>query len=246
MMGRLRSFWALCVAIFTAATAPSPGRALQPPPLDSIRDLPLRTYPVSGPSPLIALVMTGDGNWAPFVSGVARALVAQGIPVVGLASRTYLSRPRTPAELTSDMVRVLRHHTRLWGADRVLIVGYSRGADFAPFLINRMPADLRAQVAGVGLFSPTRRASFEFHLTDLVRYTPRPTDRPAIPEVTALTPLPVVCVYGTRDADTLCPLLPEGAATLQAEDAGHRLQDPDRLVRFLLDTIRREPDAGER
>ena len=244
-MGRLRSIGAIGAALFTTATAPSQGRALQAPLPEAVRDLPLRAFG-SGPSPIMALVMSGDGNWAPFVSGVARALVAEGIPVVGLASRAYLSRPRTPAELTSDMVRVLRTYTRLWGAERILIVGYSRGADFAPFLLNRMPPDLRAQVVGVGLLSPTRRASFEFHLTDLVRYTERSSDRPAVPEVEALAPLPVLCVYGTRDADALCPLLPEGAATVQAEDAGHRLQNPGGLVRLLLDTVVPASDAGGR
>jgi pimeloyl-ACP methyl ester carboxylesterase len=234
-----RAIVVACVmaAAVLAVGFPAQARALQPALPEEVRDLPLRVLPTATPSPVIALVMSGDGNWASFITGLADGLVAQGIPVVGLESRAYLAREKTPEVLTADMVRVLRTYIRLWGAERILIVGYSRGADFAPFLVNRLPADLRARVVGVGLFSPTRRASFTFHLTDLVRYTPRDSDLPAVPEVVALAPLRVLCVYGARDADTLCPLLPDGVATIRAEDSGHRLPNPARLARILFDAV---------
>jgi type IV secretory pathway VirJ component len=214
----------------------APLRAQPRPPLaEAVKDLPLRVLPAPSPSPVLALVMSGDGNWAHFIADMADALVARGIPVVGLESRAYLSRPRTPKELTQDMERVLRTYLDVWGANRVLIVGYSRGADFAPFLVNRLPADLRARILGVGLFSPTKMASFEFHYIDLVTFKARDTDMDAVPEVEALAPLPVLCVYGTQDKDTLCPLLPEGMATVVPRDAGHRLHEPDELADLLLD-----------
>ena len=187
---------------------------------------------------MLALVLSGDGNWASFIRHVADTLSARGVPVVGLESRAWLSRPRSPDELVHDLEPVARHFLRAWGADDLVVVGFSRGADFAPFLVNRLPDDLRARILGVALFSPTRMASFEFHLPDLVGYTPRATDLSTVPEVDALAPIPVLCVYGTEDEHTLCPRLPPGLAEVVATDAGHHLKDPGRwadlvVTRFL-------------
>ncbi len=222
-----------------------PLHAQRQPPAEEVRDLPLRILPAATPGPVLALVMSGDGNWASFISDMADALVARGVPVVGLESRAYLSRARTPEELAADMSRALRTYLRLWGARQILIVGYSRGADFAPFLVNRLAPDLRARVVGVGLFSPSKMANFEFHYTDLVRYTHRDSDLDAVPEVEALAPLPVLCVYGEDDKDTLCPLLPQGMATVVPRDAGHRLHDPAGLAAILLEHTLGEGPGSE-
>lgn len=199
-----------------------------------LSDLPLVVKPVGGPSEVFALVMSGDGNWAHFVSRFAEGLLEHSIPVVGLESRAYLHRPRTPDEVAADMERVLRHYAEAWQAERILVVGYSRGADFAPFVVNRLSPDFRARIVGVGLFSPTKMASFEFHLTDLIKYTPRPTDVPLVPQIEALETLPVLCVYGVRDSTSLCPLLDASRAKVVPLDRGHRLSDPSGQVVLLL------------
>jgi type IV secretory pathway VirJ component len=182
----------------------------------------------------MALVMSGDGNWAHFIAQLSDTLAARGVPVVGLESRAYLSHPRTPEETAEDMARVIRTYLRKWDADSLLVVGFSRGADFAPFVVNRLPPGLRDRVAAVGLFSPSKMASFEFHLIDLLRYKHRSTDLDAVPEVDALAPTPVLCVYGVEDKDTLCPLLPKGLARVVPRDAGHHLHDPGELADLLL------------
>lgn len=79
---------------------------------------------------------------------------------------------------------------------------------------------------GVVLLSPTRMASFEFHMTDLVKYTGRPSDVSALDEMPGLAPAPVLCIYGTDDEQSLCPLLPEGLADVMPQDSGHRLPRP--------------------
>jgi len=202
-----------------------------------LSDLPLVVKPVGGPSDLLALVMSGDGNWASFVSAFADGLVERSIPVVGLESRTYLRHPRTPDEVVADMERVWRHYVKAWQVERILVIGYSRGADFAPFVVNELSPDLRVRIVGVGLFSPTKMASFEFHLTDLIKYRPRPTDVPLVPQIEALESLPVLCVYGVRDRSSLCPLLDSRRAKVVPLDHGHRLGDPSGQVVLLLDAL---------
>ena len=50
----------------------------------------------------------------------------------------------------------------------MLLVGYSFGADVLPFVVNRLPADLRARVASVSLLGIDSNASFEVRVTDWV------------------------------------------------------------------------------
>lgn len=185
----------------------------------------------------MALVMSGDGNWASFIRTFSDTLSARGIPVAGLESRAYLATPKTPEALARDLTPVIRHYLAAWSAEEILVVGYSRGADFAPFLVNRLPSDLRARVRAVVLMSPSRSASFEFHLLDLLESTPRPTDIPAIPEVEKLAPTRVICIFGTEDRESLCPTLPPGAAEVVPVQSGHRLPDPGELARTVLSDI---------
>jgi len=201
-----------------AAQAPSPVRAAPPPALVhyDVRDLPLvELLPptaaagrarTAADSTLVVL-MTGDGDWADIDKGIAEGLSAAGAAVVGLKSRTYLqAKPRSPDVLARDVERVLRHYLPLWGRDRVVLLGYSRGADFVPFVANRLPADLRARVALLGMFGMEQWASFEFHWSDIVRDTHRPSDLAVAPELARLRGTPMLCVYGSDEKDSACRL----------------------------------------
>jgi type IV secretory pathway VirJ component len=124
---------------------------------------------------------------------------------VGLKSRAYLqAKPRSPDSMARDVERVLRHYLPLWGRERVVLLGYSRGADFVPFVANRLPADLRARVALLGMFGMERNANFEFHWTDIVRDTKRASDLPTAPELARLRGTRMLCVYGADENDSGC------------------------------------------
>ncbi|MCG6956183.1 MAG: hypothetical protein LJF04_09340 [Gemmatimonadetes bacterium] len=216
---------------------------------EAVRDLPLVELALrSHPGHRMALVMSGDGNWAHFIRELSDTLADRGVPVVGLESRAWLKHRRTPDELATDMERALRYYLKAWSMDDFIIVGYSRGADFAPFLANRLPPDLRARLRGVALFSPTLAASFEFHLEDLVRFVARKTDLPTEPELAKLKDIPVLCVYGDKDKQTLCPSLPPGRAEVVKRDDGHRLHGAGELADLVLErmggSVADSPDAS--
>jgi type IV secretory pathway VirJ component len=198
--------------------------------------LPLVEARAPAPGRTIALVLSGDGDWAAFDRSLAAALNACGVSVVGLRSRSYLRHPRTPEDAARDLAAVTRHYLAAWRADSVIVTGFSRGAELAPFVVRRFPARLRRRVREVVMLSPAATASFEFHWSDLAYATPRPTDRPVLPEVRALRGTPVLCVYGADDRGALCPSLPPGAATPVRLRGGHHLDgDFAGLARTILE-----------
>jgi type IV secretory pathway VirJ component len=195
--------------------------------------------------------MTGDGGWASSDEGVARALLARGAAVVGLNMRSYLSRTRSPDELASDATCIAESYLTRWHRPWLMILGYSRGADLAPFVASRLAPDLRRRITTLTLVSPGRWAGFRFHLIDLVRDVHRDDDLPVAPELEKVADISIVCISGRRDAGALCPDL-AGRSRVQVImlDGGHRITGGyDRMAEWLLQGLhppegRAPPDTG--
>jgi type IV secretory pathway VirJ component len=191
-----------------AKLAQSDAAARAAPAPTALVDLPLVEVPAkpgAAPSDSFAILMSGDGGWAGLDQEVAGALAAAGIPVVGLDSLRYYWTARTPDGLAADTDRIIRYYLAHLGKKRVLLVGYSQGADVLPFAINRLPPATRQQVALAAILGMSEHALFEFHLTSWVSDS---NSGPAtLPEVDRITDVPVLCIYGEDESDSLCPKL---------------------------------------
>ena len=115
-----------------------------------------------------AVLYTGDGGWTGLDQDVAAALATRGIPVVAMSSLKYFWHARTPEEAARDLDRIVQAYGERWKKSRVLLIGYSFGADVMPFLYNRLPQATRERVRSVSLLGLSTTASFEFHLSDWI------------------------------------------------------------------------------
>jgi type IV secretory pathway VirJ component len=213
------------------AALPPPAAAAAP----AISDLPLEEVRAAGPASEFALLLTGDGGWAGLDQELAARLAANGVPTVALNSLKYFWTPRTPAQAAEDVARVLRHYLEAWHAQRVLMIGYSFGADVLPFVVNRLPPDLRARVASVTLLGIDAHASFEVHVAEWVEGDEGGV--PTRPELAVLTGLPVLCIYGAGESDSICPEMPPGTVTREQIGQGHHFSGEysrlaDRILSF--------------
>jgi type IV secretory pathway VirJ component len=189
---------------------------------DDVSALPLHVIATKNGSPGgLAIVLSGDGGWAGIDKQIGDYFAARGVGVVGLDSRSYLMNGRTPDEASADIARVIRHYTAQWSAQRVVLVGYSRGADMAPFIANRLPAGLREAIALIALLGPAERANFHFHWADLLSETSKPSDPPILPELERLRGTPVLCVYGKDEKESLCRLADTSAVRVDRRDGRH-------------------------
>jgi type IV secretory pathway VirJ component len=209
-------------------------RAPERPP--DIGDLPLQEVQASGTADEFALLLTGDGGWAGLDQELAARLAASGVPTVALNSLKYFWTERSPDQTARDVARVLRHYLAAWHKERVLLVGYSFGADVLPFVVNRLPQELRAHIASVSLLGIDAHASFEVRIADWVG-----DDKggpPTQPELDALPHLPVLCIYGEGETDSICPGLPPSAGIVREQiGKGHHFSGEyatlaDRILAF--------------
>jgi type IV secretory pathway VirJ component len=213
----------------TARLAP----AAAPPP--EISDLPVTEVHAGGAAEEFALLLTGDGGWAGLDEELAARLAAGGVPTVGLNSLKYFWSERTPEDTARDVARVLRHYLAAWDRQRVLLIGYSFGADVLPFVVNRLPPELRASIASVSLLGIDAHASFEIRVAEWLGSA---GNGPAtLPELAALAPLPVLCIYGAGESDSVCPQLTGQNVTREEIGKGHHFSGEyaalaDRILGF--------------
>jgi type IV secretory pathway VirJ component len=229
---------------FTAAynklALQNPTTRLAPPPAQ-LSDLPIVEVPAqpAGATPdaarsdSFAIIMSGDGGWAGLDQDVAAALSAKGIPVVGLDSLRYYWTARTPDGLAADTDRMIRYYLAHFGKQRVLLIGYSQGADVLPFAVNRLPEATRARVALAAVMGMAEHALFEFHVSSWISDD---NSGPAtLPEINRIAGVPVLCIYGADESDSLCPKLDPTRFTLVKLKGGHHFDgDYANLARQIL------------
>jgi type IV secretory pathway VirJ component len=185
-----------------------------------VDDLPLLELPAAATgSDTFAILLSGDGGWSALDKAVASELNAHGIAVVGWDALHYFWDARTPEGAALDLDRVMRHYAQSWRKSRVLLLGYSQGADTLPFMINRLPADAAQRVRATVLIGMGAEAFFEFHVSHWIG-TPK-GGLPTRPEVTSGRLGPVLCIYGQGDDDSACEGLRGTGVRAVALAGGH-------------------------
>lgn len=192
---------------------------------------PIHLFGVGGrPAPVAAVYFSGDMGLR-FGMGphVAAALTARHIPVLGVSSSTAFAAHRSQAEVDAIVAGSVREALARTGAARIAVMGQSFGSDMLVAGLGALPPDLRARVAAIVLVVPARTIYFRADPSGFsYRGTPD-ADGPA--HARGLTWAPLVCIYGDKEADSLCPALPRAAAKVIALPGGHFLRnDPARLI----------------
>jgi type IV secretory pathway VirJ component len=199
------------------------------PPAIPIRDLPLIEVPAAADHGVIAVHLTGDDGYDDTDRRLARGLASQGVPVIVLDSRKYFTAPRTPEGAAADLARILRFYLPAWHGRQFVMSGFSFGADVMPFLLNRLPADLRQKLRSVTLLSPTGEATFHYRLPDWGP-APKVPHYPVAPELERLRGERMLCFYGATDKGAMGPQLDPTLITCYRMPGGHAIGKRSQLA----------------
>ncbi len=229
--GRGRAALAAALRSLTATQAALP--ALVP---TELGNLPVVEEPVAGNSPYLALFWSGDGGWAGIDKEVASVLNSKGISVVGVDSLRYFWAARTPEGIAADIEKISRHYLVAWKKQKILLLGYSQGADVLPFAVNHLSPTFKKQIALVAAMGLSEHAVFEFELGNWVSDN---TDGPqTLPEIAQIKGLKFLCIYGEDEDDSVCPKLAGTTASLAKLAGGHHFDgDYERVANTILDAI---------
>jgi len=178
-------------------------------PVNELNDLPLVEVPAQkSDSDVLAVIISGDGGWAGIDREIGDDLAQHGVSVVGFNSLQYFWNRRTPEEAAKDLGRVLSYYLPAWKKSKALILGYSLGADVLPFMVSRLPQELRDRLSLLVLLGPSLDVDFEFHLFDWIGGASTPTAQPTLPEVEKLQGMKILCLFGEEETDSLCQQVP--------------------------------------
>jgi type IV secretory pathway VirJ component len=197
------------------------GKRLAP----SVSDLPVTEIPSTRSGDELAVLFTGDGGWAELDQELAHDLSTAGVSVVALSSLQYFWKSRSPDQAAQDLSRLMAHYSQVWQRPRIHLLGYSFGADVLPAIINALPAADRVRITSVGLLSLLPRTSFEIRVAGwLGQVVGEQPVRPELEQL-AVARIPVTCIYGRDDDQSLCRELPPTLARVVALPGGHNCDD---------------------
>jgi type IV secretory pathway VirJ component len=204
----------------------------------SIEGLPLVEIPGPRAQPTLVLFLSGDGGWRDLDKTIAERLAVEGLQVVGFDCLRYFWSERSPKELAEALERAMEHYRAAWGSERVVLAGYSFGADVLPAAMARLRPDLKAMVRELVLLGLSDRAEWVIHPGEWIGIQ-SPGD-PVRPDAAQLDMRRVLCISGREEEVSLCrdPLF---AAAERIETAGGHHFDGDYqgLAMKILASIRR-------
>ncbi len=204
-------------------------------------DLPLMevSSEVDNPSQTLAVMLTGDGGWAEIDKGIAAILAEQGIPTVALDSLSYFWKRKTPEETAAAIEQIMSEYLAKWHKKRVILIGYSFGADVMPFIANQFTAENKELVALIVLLGIGNTAAFEFHLSSWMDADESEGRLPILPEVRNMSWAKSVCIYGKSDKEAGCIALSElGVKTIGMSGDHHFDERYSELVQHITDNIK--------
>jgi type IV secretory pathway VirJ component len=204
-----------------------------------VRDLPLIEVPARTEGRVLAILLSGDGGWASIDKQIAEQLASHGVSVVGFNLKDYLGKERTPAETSVDVARTIRAYRQRWNRPEIVIVGFSRGANVAPFAVARFPDELRTDVKLMALIGLAPAANFKWHWQDVFRDVKRSSDVPVRPELDRLTSLRTICIFGADEKESGCRNTPPEVTRVERPGGHHMDGDYKAVADIVLDAIKR-------
>lgn len=180
---------------------------------NAVSALPLIELPITQTNDnndLLAIIISGDGGWANIDKDIANQLVQQGVAVVGWNSLDYFWEEKSPDIAGKDLQATIDYYLPLWNKKRVLLIGFSMGADVMPFMVNRLNTNTKEKIVNVSLLNPSTSVDFVFHVSGWLGNS-GPAAHLLYPEMKDWDSWPTVCLY-SEIKDCLCEKIQENIA----------------------------------
>jgi type IV secretory pathway VirJ component len=222
----MKSLISFCLFIFaTVASASTSAK------------LPLIEVPAKkSTSDTMVVFVSGDGGWAAIDKSISKVLADSGMPVIGLNALQYFWTKRTPESASRDLQWIVQNYLTTWKKERVMMVGYSRGADVLPAMISRLPNEMRSKIRLIALLGPSPKVQFEFHVSDWLRSAS--TGIAVKPEVDKLREQRILCLSGEDDKDSLCRALSGPRMDIVMLKGAHHFDGGyEKLARIILEHL---------
>jgi type IV secretory pathway VirJ component len=212
------------------------------PPNQELSDLPLVELPASGPPVGLAIFISGDGGWRDIDKTIGEILQKEGVAVVGVDSLRYFWSTKEPDVIASDLTRIISYYTKLWGAKRIAVIGYSLGADVIPFTWQKLSPQIQKKVNLLAMLGLEPTADFEISVSGWLGVASS-SDVDLKPYLPNLPFEKTMCFYGAEevpDNDTACVFPEMKKAEIIERPGGHHFDgNYEPVARAILDRLKK-------
>ncbi len=205
------------------STADALGTVLRdavPLPSDTGDAPPVVELPATPTRDTMAVMISGDGGWRDIDKQIAGVLQASGVPTVGLDSLRFFWTMRTPQETADEIARLVDTYSDRWGVSKVLLTGYSFGADVLPEAYLALPPEIASRVKQVSLLAPSQQADWQITVSGWLGSSSSAA-RPTGPALARMPPAVIQCIQGREETDSACPALAPSGVEVIATKGGH-------------------------
>lgn len=186
-------------------------------------DLPVVLVPTAlkdDSRPMVFLI-SGDGGWTSFDHSLAEALAEKGMPVVGLDAQKYFWNHKTPDEAALEVGKAVEHYLHQWNRKKFILVGYSFGANVIPFIAEKLSDSTKDLLSGIYCLSPSEKADFEIHLTDMLGFGGENESYQVPNEIKKVKQFKSTCIFGEEEEEALRLRFREAGAQILTVPGNH-------------------------
>jgi type IV secretory pathway VirJ component len=160
------------------------------------------------PKPVVLLV-SGEGGWKSFDILLATDLAAEGYWIGGVDAKAYFSDPQDDrGQLASDMrafAEALQGAAGRPPGAPLVLVGYSFGADVAPWIAGA--AGWGGRVRGQLLIGPDENGSLQYRITEMLGINYKAHSFAVADALRSAAGIPTVFIHGEKDGWSAAPKL---------------------------------------
>ena len=178
-------FFVMSMALFVSTKAQS--------------DLPLQYTDNGDSSKPMILYISGDGGLNSFTNSLINSLNQEGYAILALNAKSYFWHKKEPAEFATAITQAVSSYLRIKKKNSFVVLGYSFGADVAPFLATRLPSSLASKCKSILLLSPSGHTDFEIKIVDMLGWGSKKENN-VVKELNKVA-LPTTLFFGQDEKD---------------------------------------------
>jgi type IV secretory pathway VirJ component len=152
------------------------------------KPIPLEYWDKHQNTPLIFLI-SGDAGFSTFTQKLSAQIYNKGYDIYTLNTKKYFWQKKTAEQSAKDFTDFLESVLKNRKNKQLIIIGYSFGADALPFIVNKMPENIKKQITKNILIDPSSTGSLEINLENYINEDTEGEEL-TIPEVNKMT-LPI-------------------------------------------------------
>ncbi len=200
------------------------------------QNLPVKEWAATTHDKPVIFYISGDGGFNKFSTGLCQSLNKKGYDVYALNARSYFDDKKTPEQTTNDIRNYLIKKLAGRKSRKVVLIGYSFGADVLPFILNRLPKNV-LDVPVSFIMASSGSTDFEIHWSDIFGGNTK-RDMDVVTEINKLNDDNIVIINGSDEHELALNKISLKKYTHEVLPGGHHFDgDTEEITNVILSHI---------